>query len=224
MKSILTNGTYFISGIDTDCGKSYATGLLARMLSDGGRSVITQKFVQTGCTDQSEDIELHRQLMGIEMQPEDLDRTTCPLIYHHPASPHLAAALDGSRVDESAIARSTDILRGRYDIVLLEGAGGLMVPISPITPDEPENLTIDYITRHDLPLLFVTSAKLGSLNHTLLSLEVCHHRGVRLAAVLWNSHPAGDPLIAADTRKSVLQYLSKYYPRAVVIDIPCTEK
>lgn len=225
MTSPLPHGTYFVSGIDTDAGKSYATGILARMLAESGTKVITQKFIQTGNTDISEDIQLHRRLMGIPMQPVDLDRTTCPLIYRFPASPHLAASLEKTPVDTRIITAATRRLQEQYDIVLIEGAGGLMVPLSSFDPthEPPQKLTADYVARQKLPLLFVTSAKLGSLNHTLLSLEASRTRGIKIAALLWNLYPAGDPVIAADTRAYIADYLRIYYPQARIIDIPKAE-
>lgn len=220
--TLLPPGAYFVSGIDTDAGKSYATGILARILAESGIRTITQKFIQTGNTDSSEDIELHRRLMGIPMQPVDLDRTTCPIIYKFPASPHLSAALEGTTVDTAVITAATERLRKQYDIVLIEGAGGLMVPLRPFDPEhEPhEYLTADYVAEHQLPLLFVTSAKLGSLNHTLLSFEACRMRGIEIAAVLWKLYPEGDPVIAADTRTYIAEYLRIYWPAARMIDIP----
>lgn len=222
MELLLPPGAYFVSGIDTDAGKSYATGLLARMLAEQGRQVITQKFIQTGCTDRSEDIELHRRLMGIPLQEADTAGTTCPVIYRFPASPHLSARLEGRRVETAAIERATQELLKQYDTVLIEGAGGLLVPLRPFdangTPHE--YLTADYVAEHDLPLLFVTSARLGSLNHTLLSFEACRSRQIRIAAVLWKLYPAGDPVIAADTRAYIADYLHTYYPEARLIDIP----
>ena len=222
MTSLLAPGTYFVSGIDTDAGKSYATGILARMLCDAGARVITQKFIQTGNTGRSEDIELHRRLMGIPLQPADLDHTTSPVIYPFPASPHLSAKLVGTEVDTTVITAATKKLQSQYDIVLVEGAGGLHVPLRPFDPDhEPhEYLTADYIAHQQLPLLFVTSAKLGSLNHTLLSFEACRARHIPLAAVLWKLYPEGDPLIAADTRAYIADYLKVYFPEARIIDIP----
>lgn len=220
--TLLPHGTYFVSGIDTDAGKSYATGILAKMLTDRGVRTITQKFIQTGNTDTSEDIELHRRLMEIPMQPADLDRTTCPIIYKFPASPHLSAALEGTVVDTAVITAATGKLREQYDIVLVEGAGGLLVPLRPFDPEHKpyEYLTADYVAEHKLPLLFVTSAKLGSLNHTLLSFEACRTRGIEIAAVLWKLYPEGDPVIAADTRAYITEYLRIYWPEARIIDIP----
>ena len=90
---------YFVTGIDTDAGKSIVTGVLARDWAGRGRRVVTQKFIQTGCPGLSEDIETHRRIMGTGLLPEDLDGTTCPIVFTYPASPHLAAAIDSRRID-----------------------------------------------------------------------------------------------------------------------------
>ncbi|MBU0959939.1 MAG: dethiobiotin synthase, partial [Proteobacteria bacterium] len=99
-----------ISGIDTDIGKSVATGLMARSLSSSGYSVITQKLVQTGCHGVAEDIQRHRQLMGIDLLPEDLNGLTCPYVFSKPCSPHLAAELEGTAVDPERIRKATERL------------------------------------------------------------------------------------------------------------------
>lgn len=123
------------------------------------------KFIQTGNVGHSEDIDLHRHIMGIPFTEEDKEGLTMPEIFSYPASPHLASQLDNRPIDFGKIKRATEELSERYDYVLLEGAGGLMVPLT------TELLTIDYIAQENYPLIFVTSGKLGSINHTLLSLE-----------------------------------------------------
>ena len=130
---------YFISGIDTDAGKSIVTGVIARTLLKKGVKVITQKFIQTGCRGISEDILKHREIMGIEPQEVDKDGTTCPYVMTYPASPHLAAEIDKITIDTAIINRSTEKLTALYDKVLLEGAGGLFVPVN------RHYLTIDYV-------------------------------------------------------------------------------
>ena len=80
-------GIYFISGIDTNIGKSVATGWLAGQLLNQNVKVITQKLVQTGNKEYSEDIELHRKIMKIEMLPEDISKLTAPVIFSYPSSP-----------------------------------------------------------------------------------------------------------------------------------------
>lgn len=201
----------FITGIDTDAGKTYATAHLAKMLAAHGRTVITQKFIQTGCTDSSEDIVKHRELCGLPLLPEDLDGTTAPIIFTYPASAQLAARIDGREIDLELVERSTAKLLERYDTVLIEGAGGLMVPIT------DDSTTIDYIASHELPTVLVTNGRLGSINHTLLSLEAIERRGIKLAALVYNTYFDRDKIIAADTQGYLRRFMSRRFPEAEFI-------
>lgn len=205
---------YFISGIDTDAGKSYVTGYLAARMMKDGKKVITQKFIQTGNTGFSEDIDLHRKLMGTGMLPEDLDHTTAPVIFSYPASAQLAARLDGREIDLDAIDSATARLKELYDIVLIEGAGGLMVPVT------DDFFTIDYVSSRRLPLMLVTNGVLGSINHTVLSLEAVKARGIELVALLYNEHFDTDKVIAEDTKGFLRRYLSCHFPAARFATIP----
>ena len=207
---------YFVSGIDTGIGKSYATGYLAREWNARGTHTITQKFVQTGNTDLSEDIELHRQLMGTGLLQEDLNHLTMPEIFTYPCSPHLASEIDGRNLDFGKIERASEELLKTYDVVLLEGAGGLMVPLT------RELLTIDYVAQKKLPLILVTSGRLGSINHTLLSLEAVKQRGIHLYSVVYNLYPQEeDKMIQQDTENYIRMYLGKYFPEAQFVKVPC---
>lgn len=205
---------YFISGIDTDAGKSYATGLMAVSMMKEGQKVITQKFIQTGNREWSEDIEIHRRIMGTGMLPEDLDHTTAPVIFTYPASAQLAARIDGKEIDLGVIDRATERLLERYDTVLVEGAGGLMVPITDTF------LAIDYVATRKLPLILVTNGRLGSINHTLLSLEAVKARDIELDTLVYNTHFDNDPVIAADTLGFITRHLSRHFPTTRIITIP----
>lgn len=204
----------FISGIDTDAGKTYATAWLARQLLDSGLTVATQKFIQTGNVARSEDIEAHRRLAGMAQLPEDADLTTAPVIFSYPASAQLAARLDGREIDLSLIEQATEVLSSRYDRVLIEGAGGLMVPIT------DTYTTIDYVADHRLPVALVTNSRLGSINHTLLSLEAIARRGLTLVAVLYNTYFDNDAVIAADTHDYLRRYLRRNFPQTPMLDVP----
>ncbi len=83
----MKQNVFFVSGIDTDAGKSYATGFLAREWNKNGQRTITQKFIQTGNVGHSEDIDLHRRIMGISFTKEDEEGLTMPEIFSYPASP-----------------------------------------------------------------------------------------------------------------------------------------
>lgn len=211
----MKNGIYFISGIDTDAGKSYCTAWLARRLAESGKRVITQKFIQTGNVGHSEDIDLHRRIMGSDYLPEDREGLTMPEIFSYPCSPHLAARIDRRPIDFQKIEQATDELARRYDIVLVEGAGGLMVPLT------EEYLTIDYIADHRYPLLFVTSGRLGSINHTLLALEAIRQRSISLHTVLYNLYPTvEDKTIQEDTMCYIRTHLQKHFPDTRMLEVP----
>jgi dethiobiotin synthetase len=210
----MSKKVYFISGIDTDSGKTFATGLIAKSLLDQGKSVITQKIAQTGCTDISIDILKHRELMGVDLFAEDISKITCPYCFSIPASPHLAAKLEGKKIDVDIINKNTSILLSKFDYVLLEGAGGLLVPIN------DELFTIDFIKQQNYPLILVTSAKIGSINHTLLSIEACKNRGIELAGIVFNEFPKVLEVIRNDSREIIKKQLHNNYPHAFFIDIP----
>lgn len=207
---------YFVSGIDTDVGKSYATGYLAREWANEGYSVTTQKLIQTGCLEGavSEDIELHRRIMGIPLTVDDLDHMTCPISFTYPASPDLASRIDNRRVDLTLAERSTETLSAKYDILLIEGAGGLMVPI------EGLYTMLDYARDHVYPVILVTNPKLGSVNHTLTSLEMCRINSVPVDILAYNLHGATSPEITEDSRKVFERYLSEFMPECKIIEIP----
>ena len=209
----------FVSGIDTDIGKTYATGLLAKALMQQGVNVITQKLVQTGISKQADgelgiadDILSHRQLMQMPLQPCDLDFTTCPYRYEKPASPHLSAALANQPLNINVITDATKALQADYEMVLLEGAGGLLVPIN------EQLLTLDYIAKQGYPIVLVTSGRLGSINHTLLSLEAIKSRGLMIHSVIYNhvhdDAEQTDAEIANSTIDFLQAYLARYYPKA----------
>ncbi len=179
---------------------------------------MTQKMVQTGCKDVAADIRTHRELMDIPLQEEDKDGTTCPQVYSYPASPHLAAEIDRCPLKPELITRSTDKLQQNHDLILLEGAGGLMVPLT------PELILIDYLQKQGYPLILVTSPRLGSINHTLLSLEACKTRGIEVLALLYNCYPEKSGLICDDTRKMLKQLMPRFGCNGPLIDLPAVSR
>ena len=209
---------YFISGIDTDAGKSYATGWLARRYMERGLKVVTMKVIQTGCVDFSEDIAVHRSIMGTGDLDDDTQHLTAPIVLTYPASAQLAAAKDGVTIDLGIIDEALRRLAERYDVVLIEGAGGLMVPIT------DDFFAIDYPRTRGLEVILVTNSRLGSINHTVLSLEAIRSRGMRLHSVLYNKFFDSDRLISADTRGFVGRYVERYFPGVEVIDVPVIEQ
>ena len=215
--------TFYITGIDTGIGKTWATGLAARYLHQQGKKVITQKIVQTGQSDTtsecaiSDDIAEHRRLMGILPLPEDMPKSfgdgalTCPYSFAYPASPHLAAGLENRIINPDTLTKATEILQERFDTVLLEGAGGFLVPLTP-------NLTsADYIAGRQYPVILVTSGRLGSINHTLLTIEAVRRRNLTLACLVFNQYPDYDETISHDSLELFRRYCSD------VVVLPCVD-
>ena len=171
----------FITGTGTGVGKTVVCGLLAGFLRARGMRVTTQKWVETGVTDGSSDIDVHRRLMGDPgPAPEPPRADRCPYRFPLPASPHLAAARDGRRVDPAVIEAAYRRLAETHDVVLVEGAGGFLVPLS------EELLTGDLVARIGLPVLVVAGNRLGGVNDALLTVEAVRRRGVPLWGLVFN--------------------------------------
>ena len=205
---------YFVSGIDTGVGKTMATGLMARRLVMSGRDVITVKMVQTGNDGFSEDLAMHRSICGGVRFPEDDEGLTAPQVFAFPSSPLLAASLENRRVDVAAIARAVRLCASRHEIVLVESAGGLDVPLT------EDVLSADLAASEGWPLGLVTGGRLGSINHTLLSLEAAKARGMSVAGVVHNWCADADARIDADARETVRRRLVRMGFPPVIVEVP----
>lgn len=210
----MENKVIFITGIDTSVGKTYATGVLARSMKALGRSVTTMKMVQTGCEGISEDIEMHRRLMGIPLTDEDRMGLTCPYLFKYPCSPHMAAAMEKNEIIPFTISMNIEQMQQHYNQILIEAAGGLMVPLN------FDMLTIEYIKEHHYPVVLVTSGKLGSINHTLLSLFAAVQYGLEILAVIYNQYPKIDAKIEENTYQYLERYISNNHPGTQLLTLP----
>ncbi len=195
----------FVTGTDTGVGKSYATGLMARAYLELGVKVITAKPVQTG-TREPEDLLLHRRLMGLPPDPPELLDLTCPYIFEYPAAPATAAEREGRVIDLARILSALRELTRRYEIVLVEGAGGLFVPFT------PEYTLLDLMNLVLAPVVVVSAARLGTINHTVLTLEALKARSLYVAALIYNHYFASDEWLA---RKSLEDIQRLAGPQAV---------
>ncbi len=208
----------FVGAIDTDAGKSLVTGLVARFRARQGRRVATQKLAQTGCAcEEADDVRRHRRIMGVDWMEADRAGDTCPYIFPLAASPHLAAEAAGRVIDPAVITAATERLCAAYDDVIIEGVGGLCVPLT------RELLLVDYVSERGYRTVLVSSARLGSINHTLMSIAVLHARGVEVAGVIYNRFFDGEPAVAKDSREVFRRALQVHAYPDVVIDVPAIE-
>ena len=194
---------YFVSGIDTGIGKTVAVGTMCRALQEAGRDWISVKMVQTGCEGHSEDLDAHREMAGVGRFPEDDEGLTAPQIFKFPSSPLLSARIEGCAVDLARITECVAQCAARREIVLVEGAGGLCVPLT------EDVLTADFVAWQGWPLMLVASGRLGAINHAILSLEAAKARGIPLAGVVMNDWPKSDPRLFGDALEATERTLRR---------------
>jgi dethiobiotin synthetase len=178
---------WFVTGTDTGVGKTVVSCALAAALRRAGWRVGVMKPVETGVGESGPlDAQTLRTAAGCDTPLE----IVCPQRFALPAAPSVAAAREGLEVDLSAIRHAFDAIRAAHDAVVVEGAGGLLVPVR-------RGFTMaDLAAVLGLPVLVVARARLGTVNHTCLTLEALRGRGLRLAGVVV-SHADG-PLSPAD--------------------------
>lgn len=181
----------FISGTDTAVGKTVVCGLLARYLMQKGYRVVTQKWIQTGTDTFSRDISLHLKIMDKD-NIKDYFSEVNPYAFKLATSPHLAAQRENKKIDRNKIIRSFRTLAKEFDLVLVEGIGGLLVPY------DRKRLVIDIAQELHLPVLLVVQNKLGAINHTLLSIEALKKRKIKILGIVFNNQRKENPIILKD--------------------------
>lgn len=173
----------FITGTDTGVGKTYVAALIARELVAAGKVVGVYKPVASGCREEEGEIVADDALALWEAArfPGRLDQV-CPQRFLAPLAPHRAAAQEGKRVEPRLLREGLEAWRGECDLVLVEGAGGLMSPLS--DDDYNADLALDL----GFPLVIVASNRLGTINATLQTLitAAAYGDGLPIAGVILN--------------------------------------
>ena len=173
----------FITGTDTGVGKTYVTALIARQLLTSGKRVGVYKPVASGCRRSgklllSDDAQQLWEAAGRPLRSSDV----CPQRFEAALAPHRAAQLEGGQVDPTLLREGIRVWTDNCDIVLVEGVGGLMSPIS--DDDYVADLAYDF----DYPLIVVAPNRLGVVNQALLTLIAANtfHEGLEVAGIVLN--------------------------------------
>ena len=192
-------GALFVCGTDTSVGKTFVCAQLLDFLLRNGVDAGYQKWVSTGEQGRPADLEYCLRVAGLARNPAVVDLQV-PYRFLFPASPHLAAEREGRQLDPAVIVESYRKLRERYRFLLVEGVGGALVPLT------RETLLIDLVALLRIPVLVVARSGLGTLNHTLLTLEALRVRKIPVVGVVFSdgSDPE-DELLVRDNIRTVAE-------------------
>ncbi len=162
----------FITGTDTGVGKTIATLVLGTLLQKEGYDVGVMKPVQCG----GDDADFLRKSLRLRDDPAEIN----PFFAREPLSPHLAFQREKRRIDVQKIRAAYECLRQRHDILLVEGAGGLMVPLC------GDYFVADMVRELGLEIVIVARLGLGTINHTLLTVQEARSQGIAVRGVLFS--------------------------------------
>lgn len=200
MSTTTRPGGYFITGTDTEIGKSHITCALAMGLLQQGYQVAVRKPIASGCIKQADGSLLSEDAYRLQQasQTEDSLQTICPYQFEAAISPARAIRQSGLDIGIEDLLQACKAPTSHF--LLVEGAGGVLSPLC------DDGLNADLAVQLQLPVVLVVGNRLGCLNHALLSIEAIQQRGLQLAAIILNDiEPDSDP----DNFKDLQKLLSK---------------
>lgn len=190
----------FITGTDTGVGKTYVASHLLQFLISRKLNAGYQKWVATGNLGIPDDLLISLKTGGIILDESMLD-SLVPYRFQYPASPHLAAKIENKTVDPAKITQAYRKMAGLYNFLIVEGVGGILVPLT------GKLLLADLLTELAIPTLVVARSGLGTLNHTLLTLESLRHRRIPvLGVVCCDSNDNVDEQIIASNMETLAAF------------------
>ncbi|HSS33225.1 MAG TPA: dethiobiotin synthase [Solirubrobacterales bacterium] len=186
----------FVTGTGTEVGKTVVAAAIAHTLAAEGKRVAVFKPCVTGLDEGDEsDHQLLRRASGSSQGDEEI----APYRYGPPASPHLAAALAGEEIDPQRLREAAATAAASADAIVCEGVGGLLVPLAP--GYSVRDLAVDL----GYPLVVAASPGLGTINHTLLTIESARAAGLEVAAVVLTPWPEQPGEIESSNRETIAQ-------------------
>jgi dethiobiotin synthetase len=184
----------FVTGTGTEVGKTIVAAVIAHTLAVEGSRVAVFKPAVTGLDEEGEaDHELLRRASGSSQSDEQI----APYRYGPPASPHLAAAQAGEEIEPLRLLEAARAAARDADVLVCEGVGGLLVPLARLY------LVRDLAVDLGYPLVIVASPGLGTINHTLLTIEAARSAGLEIASVVLTPWPEDPTAIELSNRETI---------------------
>lgn len=207
----MPNG-FFITGTDTGVGKTVVTAAIIKALHAMKVKAAAMKPIETGCRiiDNLPFPSDGMFLKETALMDEDISQIT-PYCFETPAAPFVASGLEKKDIDTGVIRACFDRLRDRYGTVIVEGIGGIMVPV------KRAYFVSDLIKELGLPVIVVCRPSLGTINHTLLTINYALKEGIKVAGVIINFSRPEEETTAELTNRSVIE---QFNPAAVLGTLP----
>ncbi len=194
----------FITGTDTGVGKTYATAGLLNAMKKMGITSCPMKPVETGCDIQKGKLIPQDAITLINASgvSEPLDIIN-PYRFRHPLAPSVAAEMEKIAIKKQKIFSAYRYLLNKYDITIVEGAGGIMTPVY------KKYLFRDLIKDLGLPVIIVSRPVLGTINHTLLTIEAARSRKINIHGIIINHAGRIKKGTAERTNPEIIEYLGR---------------
>lgn len=196
------SGGIFITGTDTGVGKTVVAAGLALVLKQRGIRVGVMKPVATGCSGEGKRLVSEDAVYLFEAAENEHPSLTNPLRFRNPLAPSVASVIEKKEVPIEKIIKAYRELQRHYEFVIVEGIGGLLVPIT------KEYFVANLIHEFDLPLVIVTRGGLGAINHTLLTVDAAVIRGFEVRGIIFNRMPRVNFSMAEITNPKVIHDLT----------------
>ena len=194
---------FFVTGTDTGVGKTVITVALLRLMKTSGLNACGMKPIETGCVRRHEELlPSDGEFIKTAGQLEEPLATISPCRFEHPLAPLAASRIEGIPVDLQEIQGTYARLSSQYNAVIVEGVGGLLVPVT-------ENYSVlDLARDFALPLIVVARTGLGTLNHTMLTVSCAVKEGLTVAGIIMNESCPPGHTIAERTNEEILAKIS----------------
>ena len=187
----------FVSGTDTDVGKTVVAAAIAATLAARGERVAVFKPAVTGLDELQGRLPDH-EVLRMSARSSQTPAAISPYRFKPAVSPHLAATLAGAQVERSLVVRAARRAAAGCDALVAEGVGGLLVPL------ERDYLVRDFAVDLGLPLVIAARPALGTINHTLLTLESARSVGLEVAAVVLTPWPDAPGEIEVSNEQTIV--------------------
>lgn len=203
---------FFISGTDTDVGKTYVSDLLLRTLAQAGKSTLGFKPISAGCEQtpsglRNEDALILQAAGSVRAEYDDIN----PIAFAPAIAPHIAAEQAGESIELSKLQTHYEKMQSyQADVLLIEGAGGWRLPLN-----RKGNYLSDFVLQNQLPVILVVGMRLGCLNHAMLTVQAIERDG--LTCVGWIANQLSDdmPVYAEN-----LATLRDIMPAPLIAEVP----